>query len=490
MIRGVNEPTGERTPAAEARASGLCFLSASEMVRRMRRKDLSARELLDAHLRQIERVNPQVNAIVTLVADQARAQAASADEAAAKNNFLGALHGLPVAYKDLHETRGIRTTFGSPIYKDHVPDFNILMIDRAQQAGAITVGKTNTPEFGAGSQTFNRIFGATKNPWDLTKTCGGSSGGAAVALACGMLPLADGSDVGGSLRNPASFCSVAGFRTSPGRVPRVPTNAAWNTLNVVGPMARTVEDVALFLSAIAGPDPRAPLSIHEPGSRFAQPLGRDCKGRRIAWCAPFAGLPFDRRTRDVFAAQRMKFETLGCITEDADPDFSGADQSFKVLRALAFQQSYAGLLPQHRADLKETILQELDRGARLTGPQIAEAETLRSALFARIARFMAGYDFMVLPVTQVPPFDIHQEYVTDIDGTPMETYIDWMRSCYYITMTTLPAISVPAGFTSDGLPVGVQIVGRHQDDWGVLQIAHAFEQINGLANRFPSIAAS
>jgi amidase len=186
----------------------------------------------------------------------------------------------------------------------------------------------------------------------------------------------------------------------------------------------------------------------------------------------------------------MKFETLGCITDDADPDFSGADQSFKVLRALAFQQSYAGLLPQHRADLKETILQELDRGARLTGPQIAEAETLRSALFARIARFMAGYDFMVLPVTQVPPFDIHQEYVTDIDGTPMETYIDWMRSCYYITMTTLPAISVPAGFTSDGLPVGLQIVGRHQDDWGVLQIAHAFEQVNGLANRFPSIAAS
>jgi amidase len=478
---------GQESPQ---KSSEICFLTATELVRRMRRKEVSAREVLKAHLRQIDRVNPQVNAIVTLVADQAREQAAKADQAAARNKFLGPLHGLPIAHKDLHETKGIRTTFGSPIFKDYVPDFSMLMIERIQQAGAITIGKTNTPEFGAGSQTFNPIFGATKNPWDLSKTCGGSSGGAAVSLACGMLPIADGSDTGGSLRNPASFCSVVGFRTSPGRVPRVPTSSGWSTLNVVGPMARTVQDVALFLSAIAGPDPRAPLSIQEPGSKFAQPLDRDPKGLRVAWCPKFAGLPYDRRTQEVFDAQRKKFEALGCVIEDADPDFSGADESFKVLRALAFYQQYADLLPQQRAQIKDTVIQEIERGASLAGPQMAAAETQRSQLFARIADLMAKYDFMVLPVTQVPAFDIHQEYVKEIEGTRMESYIDWMRSCYYITMTTLPAISVPAGFTSDGLPVGLQIVGRHQDDWGVLQIAHAFEQVNGLKDHFPAIASA
>jgi len=472
------------------KSSEICFLTATELVRRMRRRDLSAREVLDAHLRQIERVNPQVNAIVTLVADQAREQAAKADQAAARNKFLGPLHGLPIAHKDLHETKGIRTTFGSPIFKDFMPDFSLLMVERIQQAGAITIGKTNTPEFGAGSQTFNPVFGATKNPWDLSKTCGGSSGGAAVALACGMLPIADGSDTGGSLRNPASFCSVVGFRTSPGRVPRVPSASGWSTLNVVGPMARTVQDVALFLSAIAGPDPRAPLSIHEPGSKFAQRLDRDPKGLRIAWCPKFGGLPYDRRTQEVFDAQRKKFESLGCVTEDADPDFSGADESFKVLRALAFYQQHADLLRKQRAKIKDTVIQEIERGASLTGPQMAAAETQRSRLFARTAALMAKHDFMVLPVTQVPAFDINQEYVKEIEGTRMESYIDWMRSCYYITMTTLPAISVPAGFTSDGLPVGLQIVGRHQDDWGVLEIAHAFEQVNGLKDRFPAIASA
>jgi amidase len=244
------------------------------------------------------------------------------------------------------------------------------------------------------------------------------------------------------------------------------------------------------LSAIAGPDARAPLSIHEPASKFAQRLDRDPKGLRIAWCPKFGGLPYDRRTQEVFDAQRKKFESLGCVTEDADPDFSGANESFKVLRALAFYQQYADLLPKQRAQIKDTVIQEIERGASLTGPQMAAAETQRSRLFARTAELMAKYDFMVLPVTQVPAFDINQEYVKEIEGTRMESYIDWMRSCYYITMTTLPAISVPAGFTSDGLPVGLQIVGRHQDDWGVLEIAHAFEQVNGLKDRFPAIASA
>ena len=467
--------------------SEICFLTATEMARRIRVKDLSAREVLEAHLDQIERVNPKVNAIVTLVAEQAREQARRLDEAAAHGEFHGPLHGLPIAHKDLVETKGIRTTFGSPIFKNYVPDFNTLMVDRIQSAGAITIGKTNTPEFGAGSQTFNPVFGSTKNPWDLTKTCGGSSGGAAVALACGMLRIADGSDTGGSLRNPASFCSVVGFRTSPGRIPRVPSGDAWTNLSVVGPMARTVEDAALLLSAIAGPDPRSPLSIHEPGSRFAQPLERDTKGLRIAWCPKFAGLPFDHRVRDVFDSSRETFEAMGCITEDADPDFSGADEGFKVLRALGYYQQHGSQPRQHRVQMKSTVIQEIERGGRLTGPEIAEAETKRSRLFARIGQLMTKYDFLLLPVTQVPAFDINQEYVSEIEGVKMGSYIDWMRSCYFITMTTLPAISVPAGFTPEGLPVGLQIVGRHHDDWGVLQMAHAFELAIGIKNRVPPV---
>jgi len=451
----------------------------------MRRKELSARDVLEAHLTQIARVNPQVNALVTLAAESARERALAADEAAARGEFLGLLHGLPIAHKDLAETRGMRTTFGSPIFKDYIPDFSTLLVERAQRAGAITIGKTNTPEFGAGSQTFNPVFGATRNPWDLTKTCGGSSGGAAVALACGMLPIADGSDFGGSLRNPASFCSVVGFRPSPGRVPNVPSRNGWSPLSVVGPMARNVQDVALFLSAIAGPDARAPLSIHEPAARFAQTLDRDCRGLRIAWCGDFAGLPFDPRVCDVVNAQRRTFEKIGCITEDADPNFSGADEAFKTLRALSFYQQYNSLLGQQ---IKPTVVDEIERGARLKGPEIARAETLRSQLFARIGEFMTRYDFLVLPVVQVPPFDIEKEYVTEIAGQRMESYVDWMRSCYFISVTGLPAISVPAGFTEEGLPVGLQIVGRHHDDFSVLQMAHAFEQATGISDHFPPLA--
>ncbi len=453
-------------------------MTATELARRMRRKEISAREVLEAHLQQIEAVNPQVNAIVTLVPERARKKARQLDEEAAHGRFAGPLHGLPIAHKDLHETKGIRTTYGSPIYRDHVPDFNTLLVDRIQEAGAVTVGKTNTPEFGAGSQTFNPVFGATRNPWDMTKTCGGSSGGAAVALATGMLPIADGSDMGGSLRNPASFCSVVGFRTSPGRVPRVPASDAWSPLSVLGPMARNVEDAALLLSAIAGPDPRCPLSVHESGSRFAEPLARDPKGLRIAWCTAFAGLPFDPGVREVFQNCRRRFDELGCTTDDVDPDFSGADEAFKTLRALSFCGAHGSKLPQHRAQIKNTVIEEIERGRRLAGAEIATAQTLRTQLFARIGAFLTAYDFLVLPTTQVPAFDIEQEYVREIDGVKLESYIDWMKSCYFITMTSLPAISVPAGFTQAKLPVGIQIVGRHQDDLGVLQIAKAFEDVN------------
>ena len=456
-------------------------MTARELASRLGRREVSAREVVEAHLARISQVNPTVNAIVTLTAEQALAAADKADTSALRGLPLGPLHGLPVAHKDLQETRGIRTTYGSPIFRDYVPDYDTLLVERVRQAGAISLGKTNTPEFGAGSQTFNPIFGPTRNPFDVSKTCGGSSGGSAVALACGMVALADGSDLGGSLRNPASFCSVVGFRPSPGRVPRVPTLSAWNTMSVAGPMARTVSDVALFLSALAGPDPRCPLSIHESGDRFARPLDRDWKGTRVGWCSSFAGLPFDPRIRTVFEAQREGFESLGCVVEEAAPDFSEADRVFKVFRALGSYLEHGVKLAQHAAMIKETLREEIERGARLTAHEITQAEADRSRLFARVGRLMQRWEFLVLPVTQVPPFDINQPYVTEIAGTPMESYIDWMRSCYYISVIGHPAIAVPAGFTAEGLPVGIQIAGRHQDDWGVLQLARAFEESRNIS---------
>jgi amidase len=466
----------------------LCFMTASELVERLRTKQLSAREVMVAHLAQIERVNPKVNAIITLLpAEQLMAQAVAADETIARGEAVGLLHGLPIAHKDLANTKGIRTTQGSPIFKDFVPDQDDLIIERLKQGGSITIGKTNVPEFGAGSQTFNPIFGATLNPYDTSKTCGGSSGGAAVALACGMIPLADGSDMGGSLRNPANFCNVVGFRTAPGRVPAWPKLTAWSPWSVPGPMARTVADVALMLSVIAGPDVRAPIAIAEPGSIFRRPLERDFKGTRIAWSRDLGSFPVDRRVTAVIDSQRSTFASLGCIVEEGEPDFRDADEIFKVWRAWSFAASYSELLKTHRDQIKETVIWNVEEGLKLTGPQLAQAEIKRTQLYHRVREFLERYEFLILPVSQVPPFDVATEYITEIDGVPMATYIDWMQSCYFITVTGLPAISVPCGFTAEGLPVGVQIVGRHQDEFGVLQLAHAFEQATGFGQRRPAV---
>ena len=325
---------------AQVTASSVCFLSTVEMARLIRTKKLSAREALAAHLKQIERVNPKVNAIVTLVPEMAADAAAKADEMQAHKETLGPLHGLPVAHKDLMETRGIRTTFGSPLYKDYIPTEDDLVVERMRRAGAITIGKTNTPEFGAGSQTFNTVFGATRNPYDLTKTCGGSSGGAAVALACGLVPVASGSDTGGSLRNPAAFCNVVGFRPSIGRVPNPKAAFALVTLSTSGCLGRSVADLAFVLSTIAGPDSRAPLSINEPGERFARPLDRSFKGVRVAWFKDLGGVPFDPRVRAVVDGHRKTFESLGCIVEQAEPDFAPAEIAFRMLRAWNTANTY------------------------------------------------------------------------------------------------------------------------------------------------------
>ncbi len=470
--------------AAQAAApSDICQLSAVEMAGLIRQKKLSAREALAAHLRQIERVNPKVNAIITLVPEIATALAKQADDAQAKGATLGPLHGLPIAHKDLVETQGIRTTFGSPLFQNNVPNEDDLIIERLKRAGAITLGKTNTPEFGAGSQTFNPIFGATRNPYDLSKTCGGSSGGAAVALRCGMIPIADGSDMGGSLRNPAAYSNIVGFRVSPGRVPNPKAAFGWFTLATAGPMARSVSDVALVLSAMAGPDARAPLSLSEPGSTFARPLARNSKGVRVAWFKDLGGLPFEPRVRAVIDAQRKVFEGLGCIVEQAEPDFSGADFAFKTLRAWNSAAAHAG---RDHSRYKDTLRQEIEDGLRLSGADIAKADTLQTQVWRRFQAFLAKYEYFILPVTQVAPFDVNQPFPTAINGQAMESYIDWMKSCWYISTAGNPAISVPAGFTDEGLPVGIQIVGRHHSDFSVLQLAFAFEQATKVAARWPT----
>ena len=437
--------------------SEICRMSAVEMARRIRKGELSARETLAAHLAQIERVNPRVNAIVTLVAERALEAAVRADECQARGRVLGPLHGLPIAHKDLQPTKGIRTTFGSRIFRDFVPEEDSPLVERIRGAGAITIGKTNTPEFGAGSQTFNQVFGATLNPWDLTKTCGGSSGGGAVSVATFMLPIADGTDVGASLRNPAAFCNVVGFRPSEGRVPA----SASIPFGVEGPMARSVADVAFFFSAI---------------SQSAEPLVRDFKGVRIAWWKDLGGIPVDPEIREITNAQRQVFESVGCIVEEAEPDFDGADFVFRTLRFQGAAQRLGEHAKQHPQLLKDTIHWEIEQ-SRLLSPGDVEAARLKhSELQQRMARFLERYEFFVLPVSQCQPFDVTEPWPSMIAGTRMGNYIDWFKSCYYISVMGTPAISVPCGFTQEGLPVGQQIVGRRQNDWNVLGIANAYSE--------------
>ncbi|MFM9883463.1 MAG: amidase [Burkholderiales bacterium] len=469
-------------------ATELCFTGAKKLARMIAARKVSALEVMRAFVERIDRCNPKVNAIVTYLPEQALAQAKKLDRRLGKGDSTrGPLAGLPIAFKDILPTKGIRTTYGSLIYKDHIPSQDHVVVERLSAAGAITVGKTNTPEFAVGSQTFNAVFGATLNPYDLDKTCGGSSGGAAVAVACGMLPFADGSDLGASLRNPGSFCNVVGFRPTPGRVPPWPFVNGWDTLWSIGPLARTVADAAFLLSVMAGPDSRSPTSIAEPGRIFARPLARDFRKIRIAWSRDLGGLPVDKRVTRVLEAQRAVFESLGCSVAEAEPDLSAADEAFQVQRALGYVEAFDGLLKTHRAQFKDTLIWNIEEGLQMDAARIARANVLRSQVFHTMREFLERYDFLLLPTNQVPPFPVNEPYVREINGVKLATYFDWMKSCYYITATSHPAISVPAGFTDDGLPVGLQIVGRYRDDFGVLQLAHAFEAATEVWKRRPPL---
>jgi len=470
-----------------ASSSDICFMNAVDMAALLRAKKLSAREVMQTHLKQIANINPKVNAIVTLVPeDQLMAQALAADELMAKGKSTGPLHGLPIAVKDLRDTKGIRTTYGSPLYKDFIPKEDALIVAREKNAGAIIIGKSNVPELGMGSQTFNPVFGPTFNPYDLSKTCGGSTGGGAVALACGMVPLADGSDTGGSLRNPASFCNVVGLRTSPGRVPVPNAKLAWGILSVQGPMARSVSDCALLLSAQAGPDSRAPLSIMENPEQFLKPLARNFKGVKMAFIKDL-GLPWETEVIESVKSQRKVFESLGCIVEEDEPDMTDANECFDNFRHWQFEAQYGDLPMESQDRLNDYAKWHIAEGRKLTGPYMSRLEAKRSALYGRVQKFLEKYEFLVLPVSQVLPFDVKTPFPAYINGVKMLTYIDWMRSSYYISVVGNPALSVPCAISKSGLPIGLQIVGRYNGDFSVLQMGFAFEQATNIGRQRPKV---
>jgi len=466
----------------------LCFRPATELAGMLRAREISARELLDAHLDRIERLDPSVNAVVTLDVDGARAAADAADAALAAGEDVGPLHGLPVAHKDTHATGGMRTTWGSPLHTDTVPLRDELIVARYKAAGAVRVGKTNVPEFAAGSHTFNTVFGATHNPYRHGLSAGGSSGGAAAALAAGFVPLADGSDMGGSLRNPAAFCNVVGFRATPGRVPSWPAALGWSQLSVQGPMGRTVADVALQMSVVAGADPRVPISLADDPAGFAAPLPDRLDGQRVAWAPDLDGrVTVDPAITAALESSVGVFEGLGASVEEACPDLSGADDVFGTLRAWIFDTTYTDLARRHPDKVKESIRWNAEMGAKLTGADLARAEIAHTKLYEQMVAFFERYDVLLAPTTQVLPFPVELEYPTEIGGVPQENYLEWMRSCTLFSATGCPALSVPGGFTDDGLPVGLQIIGAPRADRRVLEAGHAFEQATQFWQRRPAL---
>lgn len=468
------------------RADALCFTGARELAGAIRARRLSARELMAACLTQIERLNPALNAIVSKLDDQAcLALADVADAELASGRPVGPLHGLPIAFKDLEAVVGFPLTKGSPIFRDQMPTEDSVIVERLRRAGTIPIGKTNVPEFAMGSHTYNKVFGTTVNPYDHTKSAGGSSGGAAAALASGMLPLADGSDLGGSLRNPANFNNIVALRPTVGLVPMAPTPLPMVGVGVKGPMARSVADAAFMLAVMAGADGRDLQTYPSDPSVLTQPLDRDWKGVRVAWSPDLGGLPLDRRVRAVLESQRRTFEDLGCIVEEATPDLTDVDEIFLTLRSWANWHTHGPLLARHRALIKPEAIWDIEAGGKLSGADVSTAIARHGALLERVRVFQKKYEFLVCAVNQVPPFDASLDWPKSIEGVAMDHYVAWMKSAYWISTTCRPAISVPAGFTPEGLPVGIQIVGRHRDDLGVLRLGHAFEQATRVGRRRP-----
>jgi amidase len=476
--------------------SEITSLDALALSAAIKSRRLSCVEVMDAFLDRIELLNPRVNAIVSLQPrDLLRKQAQERGAQLARGEPCGPLHGLPAAIKDLEATEGIRTTLGSPLFRDFVPRIDSIVAERIRRAGAILVGKTNVPEFGLGSHTFNPVFGTTFNAYDQARTAGGSSGGAAVALALRMLPVADGSDHAGSLRNPAAFNNVFGFRTSFGRVPADWREVFIPSLSVHGPMARNLPDLALLLSVMAGYDARVPLSNREDATQFRAPLKRAVQGTRLAWLGDFGGyLPFEAGVLELCRRALRPFEELGCVVEDGRPNYpiDRVWQNWLKLRAWqvgAFlREAYAD--PARRSLIKPEAQWEIERGFKVSAYDIAEASAVRSAWYQAVRAMFENYDFLILPSAQVFPFDASLRWPQEINGTAMDTYHRWMEVSIPITMSGCPALNVPAGFDARGLPMGIQIVGPNHGEMACLQLACAYDRATcWVTSRPPRLAA-
>lgn len=476
-------PHGSMNPSdgCQSAPEELIGLTAQHLRLLLREGQVSAREVTQAHLRQIDRVNQRINAICTTVGERALEYARLADKAYSAKEPLPPLHGLPIVHKDLLDTANIRTTYGSEAFRDHIPAKSALIVSRAQMAGANLIGKTNTPQFGTGGHTSNRLFGTTVNPWNVNRSAGGSSGGSAAALAAGMAPLATGTDMAGSLRIPAAFCNVVGFRPSPGRIPWLPTEMTWFPYVVSGPMARTVGDVAMLLAAVAGPDSHSAISIDGPMPELDSSLEVDVGKWRVAWAPSIAGLPVDTDVLEVLNGLLPALTTLDVDVIEREPDLTGADESFLAWRAWYYATQFGDLYRSKRDVLDESTARNIEEGLAITGLQLGHAEVLRSRLYQRLADFFETIDILLMPCAPVSAFPANNLVPSSVGGERMSSYLDWMRHLYYITSCGLPAISLPAGFTETGLPVGIQVVAGPRQDLKALQFARALEHATGRA---------
>jgi len=465
-------------------ASELIAKTATELVALLKTGEVTTLDLLDALEARIAEVDPAVNALPTLCFERARDRAAAlASRPVAER---GVLAGMPVAIKDLLDVAGVRSTQGSPIYADTVPARSDVTVLTLEAAGGVVYAKSNTPEFGAGANTFNEVFGRTLNPWDTSKSCAGSSGGSAVALATGTAWLASGSDLGGSLRNPASFCGVVGFRPSPGRVAHGPAAMPFATMSSEGPMARTVADVALLLDAMSGRSPVDPISLEKPAESFAAAAASRRAPKRVAFSRDLGGItPVDPEVAAIVEKAARRFEELGCVVEEASPDFTDVQEIFQTLRAMQFAASKQGLLHTHRDQLKPEVVWNIEKGLSLTMAEIASAELARGRLYHRVREFYESWDLVLCPATVVPPYPIEQRYVEECGGHRFSNYIEWCTVAYAFTCASLPAMSVPAGFTASGLPVGLQIAGPPRGEAALLAAAALYEEIAPWAHTLP-----
>ncbi len=476
--------------------SDIVTMDGAALSRAIHAKKLSCVEAMKAHLAHIERLNDKVNALVALQdPSQLLRQAQERDNQLARGEHLGPLHGIPYAVKDLQAVRGIRTTLGSPIFKDFAPTADSLMVERLRNAGAIFIGKTNTSEFGLGSHTYNPVYGITRNAYDQSRSAGGSSGGAAVALALRMVPFADGSDFGGSLRNPAGWNNVLGFRTSIGRVPRDSSDAWLPSMSVTGPMARNVTDLALLLSVQTGYDARAPLSLDGDGTLFRRHFDKNCNGKRIAWGGDLSGVtPCEPGVLEVCKAAVNTLEGLGCHIDEAHPEFD-FDTLWRATLRLRGWLEGGGLLayyqdPAKRALMKPEAIFEVEAGLQLSAYDISAASVIRTQWYQVVRHFFERYDFLILPTAQTFPFAADTHWPDAIAGKPMATYHEWMKANLFVTLSGCPSLAVPAGFNRQGLPIGIQIIAPNRRELDCLSLGYAYEAARPNARPPPLLRES